>query len=109
MLLKNNEARCLGLSDSIHLMPGVNKIKDSLWIKATKEGSKFKRGIEGKISQGSVEIVQDVDSSEKPAKVTIKLVEQTYDSRILNEWLEDAKGPLKGAIRAQLDKMKEDI
>lgn len=109
MLIKNNEARCLGLSDKIKLMPGVNKVRDSHWLAATKDGSGFKRGIKGKIDSGSIEIIQDVESKEKPVKVTIKLVEETYDSRILSEWLETAKGPLKGAIKAQLEKMKEDI
>jgi len=92
-------------------MPGTNDIPDVKWLGAA-DGYKHKRGILGSIENGDISIVHDaVREGEEPTevKITIRLVQETYDSRILEDWLPEAKGRLKGAIKDQIAKMKEDI
>ena len=40
------------------------------------------------------------------SRINVGLVKKTYDVKVLEEWLQDAKGPLKGAIKKQLAVMQ---
>lgn len=67
-----------------------------VWDEMCKSG-KWKKPIAGLVKDGKL-VVHD-----PRAKVTIAMVEKTYDVKVLNEWRETAKGALKGAITKQLE------
>ena len=56
--------------------------------------------IEIHIENGTI-VVMDQRS-----KLTVKQIEKTYDIDLLESWLEEAKGPIKGAIKKQLKVME---
>ena len=96
MLIENTEPRARSISN-VYLMPGINSISDKRWDWLT-NSNKWKNPIKGLIEHG---ILKVTDAKEK---LTIQIVEKTYNGDILSEWLADAKnkGPLRGAIRKQM-------
>jgi len=90
------QSRTIG---ELHVLPGMNQVSDELWDKLSKSG-KWAKPIKGLITDG-VLIVLDPRK-----KLTVALVEKTYNVALLNEWSETAKGPLLGAIRKQIDVME---
>lgn len=98
MLVEHTKPQSRTLGD-IHLLPGFNKIEDTVWDELVKS-KKWCKPIKGLIADGIIK----VDDVRK--KITIAIVEKTYDVGLLNEWLGKAKGPLKGAITKQIDLME---
>ena len=94
MLIENTmpNARQVG---TIYLIPGVNKIDDKAWEIEMKKG--YKGPVAGLFEDGILNLVS--------GKITIAMVGKTYKVDVLEEWLEDAKGPLKGAIKKQIAMM----
>jgi hypothetical protein len=95
MLVENTQpcARSIG---SIILIPGFNQIDDARWDGLM--SSSFGGPVKGLLKDG---ILNSQDAREK---LTIAVVEKTYEPNLLNEWLADSshKGPLRGALRKQL-------
>lgn len=108
MFIQNHRPRNITLCMDIHLMPGLNDIPDKKW-KSYRDDKRWERSFKGRLERGDISLVDEEITRESPEKVTIKMVNETFDSRILEDWLATAKGPLKGAIRKQIEKMKEDI
>jgi len=94
MLVEHTRPQSRFIGD-IHLIPGFNKIPDADWD-AVANSPKWARPIKGLIEEGIIK----VDDARK--KITIAMVEKTYNVDLLNEWYEKAKGPLKGAITKQI-------
>lgn len=100
MLVENTKigARSIG---SLVLIPGFNQVNDDRWA-ALADSGKWKGPIEGLVEQG------DLVLSDPKKKLTIATVKKTYDLELLGSWLDDSahKGPLKGAIKEQMEAMK---
>ena len=100
MLIENTRiaARSLG---KLVLIPGFNQVSDERW-KSVASSAHWKGPIEGLIEDGAI-VVEDVKQ-----KLTIATVKKTYDVELLESWLDNPayKGPLKGAIKEQLEAMK---
>jgi hypothetical protein len=96
MLIEYTEAKSRSIGN-LYLMPGINQVDDKRWDYLTKE-SNFRNPIKGMINQGLLVVTDDRE------KITIAMVEKTYDTELLSEWLANPKnkGPLRGAIRKQL-------
>jgi len=95
MLVENHQPNSRSIGN-IFLIPGVNKLDKKNWDKQVKAG--YKKAVDGLIQDGILSIRDE-------SKVTVSLVAKTYDVTILEEWLTNAKGPLKGAIKKQIDLM----
>lgn len=76
---------------SVVLGPGMNKVDPKEWEKA-----RHSYVVDPLIDEGVLKIHGGRE------KITVALVEKTYDVPTLENMLEDAKGPLKGAIRKQI-------
>jgi len=98
MLVENKEPRARAVGDLI-LIPGVNRVDKDKWKYLLSSG--YKKVIEGLIDSGIMGIQDE-------GKLTVSIVQNTYDVRLLEEWLGDSKGPLKGAIKKQIALMTED-
>ena len=98
MLIKNTlpNVRQVG---KIYLKPGFNDIDNGVWESQLKAG--YRRSVQNLCDTGILEI-------EEESKVNIAIVKDTYDVHLLKSWLETAKGPLKGAIKKQLDLILDD-
>lgn len=98
MLVENTKigARSIG---SLILIPGFNQVNDARW-EALAASAAYKGPIAGLIEDG------DLVVTDAKAKLTIATVKKTYDLDLLSSWLEDSKGPLKGAIKEQMEAMK---
>ena len=83
---------------NILLQPGVNNVDDTEWKMAT-ESSGYSRSINSMIESEQIEVLGG------KKKLTIEMVKNTYNVDILKEWELDPqyKGPLKGAIRSQIE------
>ncbi len=92
----NPNTRSVG---GINLLPGINRIPDKQWDELAKS-QKWAKPIKGLIEDGII-IVKDARE-----KITVALVNKTFDPELLDEWMETAKGPLLGAIRKQLEALK---
>ena len=95
MLVENVKSQTMSVGGLI-LIPGINQIADKTWDELTKSG-KWAKPIKGLIEDETLK-VQDARQ-----KLTIAMVNKTYDVNVLNEWAATAKGPILGAIRKQLD------
>ena len=98
MLIENTQP-CARQVGGIYLIPGVNQVDKKEWDLQLKKG--YKGPVDGLIEDGILKIEDD-------SKVTMALVAKTYSVEILEEWLPDAKGPLKGAIKKQIAMMTEE-
>ena len=100
MLVEHTKPCSLGIGN-LYLIPGWNQIDDVRWD-AVVESKKWGRAVKGLIKDG---IISLKDNREK---LTIAIVEQTFDLDLLSSWLADTsnKGPLRGAIRKQLKGME---
>jgi hypothetical protein len=98
MLIEHTKPQSRTIGD-IHLIPGFKKIEDKKWDDLIKN-PKWTRPVKGLIAEGIIK----VDDVRK--KITIAMVEKTFNVDLLNEWLVKAKGPLKGAITKQIDVME---
>ena len=96
MLVENHQP-CSRSIGSILLMPGVNRLDKKAWDLAMKGG--YKKSVDGLVDDGTLSMVDD-------GKVTVALVSKTYDMEILEDWLVDAKGPVKGAIKKQIKELE---
>jgi hypothetical protein len=83
----------------IILSPGHNKIDPKLWETTMLRG--FKDVVEKLADDKIIRI-----SGEKQ-KLTVAIVEKTYDVPTLKSMLEEARGPLKGAVKKQLKMITE--
>jgi hypothetical protein len=92
MLVKNNLPNNRSIGD-LYLNPGVNEIDPKRWDNLMAKG--YDRPVRGLVEDSILEIIV-------ADKITISLVKETYDLSVLHNWMDDAKGPLKGAIKAQL-------
>ncbi len=84
---------------TLYLAPGINEVDQKLW-----EGLKaktYKTGIQKLLDR---EILKIRGGTEK---LTVALVEKTYDVKTLESMLDSARGPLKGAIRKQIKMITE--
>jgi len=96
MLVEYTEPRSRSIG-SLYLMPGINQVDDKRWDFITKE-SLFRNPVKMMINGGLLVVTDDRE------KLTIAMVEKTYDIELLSEWLANPKnkGPLRGAIRKQM-------
>lgn len=95
MLVENTQpcARSLG---GIILIPGFNQIDDARWDGLL--AGNFGGPVKGLLKDGVL------NCQDARTKLTIAVIERTYEPNLLNEWLADSshKGPLRGALRKQL-------
>ena len=100
MLVENTEPRARSISN-LYLIPGINQVDDRRWDYLTKE-SPFRNPIAQLINLGVLKVTDDRE------KLTIAMVEKTYNPDLLSEWLANPKhkGPLRGAIRKQMQAME---
>lgn len=82
----------------LYLGPGVNEVAEMRWEQIKSAG--YEDSINKLVDAGVIKIMGAA------AKVTVALVEKTYKIEILEKWLGDARGPLKGAIRKQIGLVK---
>jgi len=99
MLIEHTKP-CSRFIGSLHLIPGINKVDDKRWDEMTKKGSIWSDPIKDLIA---LEVLKVSDPRTRP---TVALVEKTYDVDLLEEWLVEAKGPLKGALKKQIKAME---
>ena len=105
MIVTNNIPANVTLHTDIHLMPGTNDIDDRIWEKYRAD-KRFHRAYNAKVSEGTITVLEDVKRT-NTEKVTIKLVQETFDTRILKSWYDSTKsGRLKGAIKKQIERME---
>lgn len=92
-------ARSIG---NLYLIPGFNLVDDKRWDHLMSKDSKWAKPITGLIKEGILKI------EDARKKLTIAMVEKTYDVTLLESWEADAgnKGPLRGAIKKQLKAME---
>jgi hypothetical protein len=95
-VLVENTQPCHRAVGDIYLAPGCNKVDAKKWDHLLENG--YKKPVAGLIDEG----ILIMHEGSKP---TIALVSSTYDVDLLEDWLSDAKGPLKGAIKKQLSKL----
>ena len=91
-LVENTQPNSRSFGPKTIIGPGINKMKPDVWKQVVAVYEKQVRGLE---SDGII-IIHD------EGKVNLALVSKTYDLELLELWLEDAKGPLKGAIKKQI-------
>ena len=84
MLVEHTKAQSRSIGE-IYLLPGFNKIDDKKWDELVKS-PKWGKPVKGLIESGIIK----VDDVRK--KITIAMVEKTYNVDLLNEWYEKAKG-----------------
>jgi len=86
---------------SLSLGPGVNEVDQKVWeyLKA----KPFKSGIQKLLDSGILKIRGGKE------KLTVATVEKTYDVKTLESMLDEARGPIKGAIRKQLKMIKDPV
>lgn len=101
MLVKNNEPRARAIGN-IYLIPGINHVDDARWEHALKIG--YQKAVDGMINESVIEV------TDEKQKLTIEMVRNTYEINLLEEWLANPKhkGPLKGALKKQLQLMEVD-
>lgn len=96
MLVEHTNPCSLGIGN-LYLIPGWNQIDDARWD-ALVTSKKWGKAIKGYIKE---EVINLKDNREK---LTIAIVEKTFDPNLLSSWSADEKnkGPLRGAIRKQI-------
>lgn len=92
MLVENTQPNTRAIG-KVYLGPGINDVETKTW-EALKS-----QGFDGPIKELIKDGVLKIHASDK---ITIAMVEKTYEVPALKAWLVDAKGPLKGAIKKQL-------
>lgn len=97
MLIENTQPNVRKVGE-IYLHTGVNEVDSKKWLKVIKGG--YEKAIAGLVQDGVLKITPDDD-----AKLTVATIESTYDVHLLDKWNESAKGPIKGAIRKQKEKI----
>lgn len=97
MLVENTEPRARSIGKNLILIPGVNQVDTDKWDELVKS-PQWGKPIAGLEKRGILVI------NDPRKKITIKMIESTYDPNLLSQWLADPKnsGPLRGAIRKQL-------
>lgn len=94
MYIENTQANTRAIG-GLYLGPGVNEVAEMEWELLKTKG--FGGPIEKLINQGVLKVMGAA------SKVTIALVEKTYKIEVLEKWLVSARGPLKGAIKKQIE------
>jgi len=96
MLVENIRMAPRSIGDLI-LIPGYNQVSDVRWDTIS-TSDKWKKAVDALIESGQIVV------SDTRKKLTIAVVQKTYDEDLLKSWEEDSahKGPLKGAIKEQL-------
>lgn len=107
MLVVNNIPANVTLNMDIHLMPGTNDVPNKVWDRYRSD-KRFHRSFKSKVERGIISLIDKDMTRENGERVTMKMVQQTYDVRILEDWLETSKGRLKGEIRKQIEKCSTD-
>jgi hypothetical protein len=97
MLIENTQPNVHKVGP-IYILTGVNEVDSKEWASVLKSG--YERAITALVKDGVFKITPDED-----AKLTVATIESTYDVHLLDKWNESAKGPLKGAIRKQREKI----
>ena len=92
MLVENTQSNHRKIGKII-LGPGINEVDKRIWDEAMRNG--YERSVRNLVDKGILDIKGD-------ERLTIALVKNTYDVHLMRTWLEDAKGPLKGAIKKQI-------
>lgn len=95
LLVEWNRPCSVGIG-ALKLNPGINEVEKAKWEQAANSG--YERALKVYQEEGDIKI----HTSDKP---TIAIVNKTYNIDILEDWLVEAKGPLKGAIKTQLKLM----
>lgn len=114
VFVKNNEAHVFGTTIrengnavNIVLMPGINQVSNPHW-----EQMKHNPLIQKRIEKGLIEAAAgagevDDDIAKLHHKQATKLIEDTFDVKLLNRWLDvDTRPAVQRAIASQLDKLK---
>lgn len=101
MLIDNREPRARSIGN-LYLMPGVNLVDPKRWQRLMEKG--FQKSVDGLINSEILVI------TDEKAKLTIEMVQKTFDVELLRDWEADPKhkGPLRGAIRKQIKEMDLD-
>jgi|SRR5579859_609154 len=107
MILKWNQPNIHNIGGLFLLQPGVNiEVKTSDWEKAKKIPL-----IQHYLQTKDLEVVDATgnndDLSAFSVSEAVKLVAETFDRNVLNQWLKtDKRSTVTNAIQAQLDKVK---
>lgn len=117
-LVKNNGTCVFGTTIkengnpvNIVLMPGINEISNPHWEKM-KHNPLIQMRIEKGLIEGAVggELSGSADLSALHHKQATKIVEETFDIKLLNRWLDSETRPaVQRAITGQLDKLKIEV
>lgn len=99
MLVENTQPNTRAIG-KVYLGPGITDVETKTW-----EGLKS-QGFDGPIKELIRDGVIKVHAAD--TKVTIAMVEKTYEVPTLRGWLQEAKGPLKGAIKKQIATITDD-
>lgn len=87
----------------INLTPGVNEIDAALWERAMDQHNLLNQHLLPTKEIEVIESKKDVDFAAMQPKLALRLVEETYDPRLLNRWLNDEVRPaVAQKIRDQL-------
>jgi len=97
MFIENTQPNTRAIM-GLYLGPGVNEVAEMRWEQIKAAG--YEDSINKLINAGVLNVMGAA------AKVTIALVEKTYKIEVLEKWLGDARGPLKGAIKKQIGLVK---
>lgn len=97
MFVENTQSNIRAIG-GLYLGPGVNEVAEMRWERLKATG--YETGINKLVDSGVLKVMGTA------AKVTIALVEKTYKKEILEKWLTSARGPLKGAIKKQIELVK---
>ena len=84
---------------TLYLSPGINEVDQKLW--ESLKAKTYRTGIQKLLDKGILKVRGGAE------KITVAIVEKTYDVKTLESMLDDARGPLKGAIRKQIKMITE--
>ena len=105
MLIENRETRVYIVGE-VKLMPGVNQISKNEWNHV-----KGHPHVMHRLDDELLKVIDQEDAAdgevhsikEFQPKQAEKIIKQTFDEKLLNDWLADEKrGSVKAAISAQL-------
>jgi hypothetical protein len=117
VLVKNNSTSVFGTTvkengNSVHIVlsPGINEISNPHWEKMKHNPLIQKRINDGLIEAAAGAEETNGDLSKLHHKQATKIIEETFDVKLLGRWLDGETRPaVQRAITAQIDKLKIDV
>ncbi len=100
MLVEHTNPCSLGIG-KLHLIPGWQTVDNARWD-AVVSSKQWGKAVKGYIAEKVINIKDERE------KLTVAIVEKTFDLDLLTTWKADSgnKGPLKHAIKKQLQAME---